>query len=72
MNDKQAHAKLKEINRQRNEIGVGGYRNHRREKNERHEKFNDTMGQMTKEQDLSKLKESKSRDVESCGEKKNG
>lgn len=43
MNDKKAHEKLKEINKSR---GVGNYQNSRREKNERHEKFNQAMNEI--------------------------
>lgn len=57
MNDKQAHAKLKKINADRNKIGVGGYRDSRRDKCERHEKFNETMKEMNKLQDEQRLKE---------------
>lgn len=43
MNDKTAHAKLKKIQQEAN-----GYRNSRREKNERHEKFNEAMNEIKK------------------------
>ena len=58
MNDKQAHEKLKKINSDRNKIGVGGYRDSRRERCNRHEKFNETMNELNKASDESKLKES--------------
>lgn len=45
MNSKTAHNKLKEINASR---GVGTYRNSRREKNVRHEQFNEAMTEMNK------------------------
>lgn len=57
MNSKQAHNKLREINKQRNTIGVGGFKDSRRSKCERHEKFNEAMGEMTKQSDASKMKE---------------
>lgn len=57
MNDKKAHDKLKDINRQRNKIGVGGYRDSRREKCERHEKFNETMQEISKEHDEQRMKD---------------
>ncbi len=37
INDNQAHKKLKELNEKR------GYKNARRDKNERHEKFNEVL-----------------------------
>ncbi len=57
MNSKQAHSKLKEINTQRNMIGVGGYKNSRRTRNEQHEKFNGAMGEMIKLSDDERIKE---------------
>ena len=59
MNSKQAHAKLKEINKQRNTIGVGGYKNSRRDKCNGHEKFNTAMNEMEKLSDDTKMKELK-------------
>jgi hypothetical protein len=56
MNDKTAHAALKKINDQRNKIGVGGYKDSRRDKCERHEKFNETMNEMNKISDTEKMK----------------
>ena len=55
MNDSKAHEKLKEINRQRNVIGVGGYRNSKRDKNERHEKFCKMMNEVEATSDKIKL-----------------
>lgn len=57
MNDKTAHAKLKKINEDRNKIGVGGYKNSRRDRNNRHETFNESMTEMRKISDEQKLKE---------------
>lgn len=56
MNDKSAHEKLKEINRQRNTIGVGGYKNSRRDRCAGHEKFNDAMNEMIELSDKEKMK----------------
>lgn len=47
MNDKTAHNKLEEINSKR---GVGGYKNSRRERNERHEDFNEALNEIKKSQ----------------------
>lgn len=58
MNDKTAHAKLKKINEERNKIGVGAYKNSRRDRNERHETFNESMTEMRKISDEQALKES--------------
>lgn len=41
MNDKQAHSKLKKIQQEYN-----GYRNSRRERNERHQVLNDTIHEL--------------------------
>lgn len=49
------HKKLKEIERQRNLIGVGGYRNSRRERSERHENFCKTMKEIEASNDKRKL-----------------
>lgn len=57
MNNKSAHSKLKEINSQRNLIGVGGYKNSRRDRNDRHEKFNETLSEMNKMSDAQKLED---------------
>lgn len=57
MNDKKAHKQLKDINTQRNTIGVGGYKNSRRDRNDRHEKFNETMKEMNKQSDDQKMKD---------------
>lgn len=57
MNNKSAHNKLKEINKQRNAIGVGRYKDSRRTKCESHEKFNEAMNEMEKLSDESKMKE---------------
>lgn len=43
MNDKKAHAQLKKIQSESNK-----YRNSRREKNERHEHFNDAVHELKK------------------------
>lgn len=43
MNDKSAHRKLKEIQEK-----VNSFKNSRREKNERHEKFNEAMNEIKK------------------------
>lgn len=56
MNSKQAHKKLKEINKQRNTIGVGGYKNSRRTRCEQHEKFNTAMSEMNTLQDEERMK----------------
>lgn len=56
MNDKQAHEKLKEINNQRNKIGIGGYKDYRRDKCERHEKFNSAIVEINKITDVEKMK----------------
>lgn len=55
MNSEQAHKKLKEIERQRNLIGVGGYRNAKRDKNNRHESFSKTISEMNAMNDKMKL-----------------
>lgn len=57
MNDKQAHEKLKKINSQRNAIGIGKYKDSRRNKCERHDNFNKTMNEMNKISDENKMKE---------------
>ena len=57
MSDKKAHDKIKDINKQRNLIGVGGYRDSRRTRCEQNEKFNTAMGEMNKASDEIKLKE---------------
>lgn len=59
MSDKKFHEKLKQINKQRNAIGVGGFKDSRRERCERHEKFNEAMVEMNKASDDSKMKELK-------------
>lgn len=59
MNDKSAHDKLKDINKQRNTIGVGGFKNSRRDRCEQHERFNGAMNEMNKLSDDSKMKERK-------------
>lgn len=53
MNNKKAHEKLKEINAMRNNNGVGGFKDSRRLKNERHQKFNDVLVEMSKLSDIS-------------------
>ncbi len=57
MNDKQAHDKLREINKQRNTIGVGGYEDSRRNKCGQHEKFNTAMKEMSKISDEQRMRE---------------
>ncbi len=57
MNDKKAHEALKKINSQRNAIGVGGYKDSRRQKCEGHEKFNTAMNEMNVISDKQKIKE---------------
>lgn len=57
MNDKSAHKKLKEINKQRNTIGIGGFKDSRRSKCEQHETFNTAMVDMNKLSDDNKMKE---------------
>lgn len=57
MNSKKAHEQLKKINSQRNMIGVGGFKNSRRDRCESHEKFNTAMNEMTKLSDDQKMKE---------------
>lgn len=57
MNDKKAHDQLKKINSQRNLIGVGGYKNSRRDKNDNHDKFNTAMGEMNKLSEEQKVKD---------------
>lgn len=57
MNDKKAHDQLKKINAQRNKIGVGGFKDSRRDSCERHEKFNEVMQQINKDKDMQGLKE---------------
>lgn len=57
MNSKQAHEKLKQINKQRNAIGVGGYKDSRRIRSEQHDKFNTAMNEMNKLSDDTKMKE---------------
>ncbi len=56
MNNKSAHNKLKEINKQRNTIGVGGYKNSRRTRCEGHEKFNTAISEMGKLSDETRMK----------------
>lgn len=56
MNDEQARKQLKEIERQRNLIGVGGYKSSRRERNDRHETFCKTMKDIEAQNDKRKLK----------------
>jgi len=55
MNDRQAKEKLRDIDRQRNLIGVGGYKNSRRTRNERHESFCKTMKDIEVISDKQKL-----------------
>lgn len=55
MNDKKAHSQLKKINEQRNAIGIGGYKDSRRDKCNRHEKFNEALVEMNKSNDEAKL-----------------
>lgn len=57
MNNKSAHNKLKDINKQRNTIGVGGYKDSRRTRCEQNEKFNTAMNEMNKLSDENKMKE---------------
>ncbi len=57
MNDKTAHAQLKKLNAQRNAIGVGGYKDSRRAKVERHEEFSKSMNEIKKISDQNKMKE---------------
>lgn len=56
MNDSQAREKLREIERQRKLIGVGGYKSSRRDRNERHETFCKTMKDIEAQNDKRKLK----------------
>lgn len=57
MNDKKAHEQLKKINAQRNKIGIGGYKDSRRERCKQNEIFNTTMGDLNKERDDQAMKE---------------
>ena len=57
MNSKKAHEKLKDINKQRNAIGIGSYKDSRRRKCEQHEIFNKAMVDLNKSTDEAKLKE---------------
>ena len=57
MNDKKAHAALVKLNKQRNAIGVGGYKDSRRVRCEQNEKFNTAITDMNKISDAAKLKE---------------
>lgn len=57
LTDKKAHAQLKALDKQRNAIGVGGYKDSRRSKCEQHETFNKAMTEMNKLSDESKLEE---------------
>ena len=59
MNDKRAHAQLKQINKQRNLIGVGGFRDSRRTRCEQHETFNEAMGESIKLSDAARMKSEK-------------
>ncbi len=58
MNSKQAHEKLKEVNKQRNLIGVGGFKDSRRIRCDQNEKFNTAINEINKMSDEQKLKES--------------
>lgn len=57
MNDKQAHSALKKLEAQRKAVGIGGYRDSRKDKVERHEKFNEAITEINKISDESKMKE---------------
>ena len=57
VNDKSAHDALKKINAQRNAVGVGGYKDSRRQKCEQHEKFNTAINEMNVISDKQKIKE---------------
>jgi len=56
MTDKQAREKLKAIDRQRNLIGVGGYHNSRREREDRHKIFSKATREAEALSDKIKLK----------------
>lgn len=56
MNDKSAHNKLKDINKQRNTIGIGGYKDSRRMRCEGHDKFNTAISEINKLNDDEKMK----------------
>jgi len=62
MNSTKVHERLKEINKQRNAIGVGGFKDSRRTRCEQHEKFNTAISEITKLSDESKIKELKEND----------
>ena len=53
-NDK-AHAELKKINAQRNAIGVGGYKDSRRDKCEKYEDLKDSLNEINKLSDKVKM-----------------
>ena len=55
--DKKFHEQLKQINKQRNTIGVGGFKDSRRTRCEQNEKFNTALVEINKMQDESKMKE---------------
>lgn len=55
MNDKKAKEKLKEINKQRNLIGVGGFRDSRRTRCEENEKLNTALNDINKASDKVKM-----------------
>lgn len=57
MTDKKAHEQIKQINKQRNTIGVGGYKDSRRTRCEQHEKFNTAINEMNKLSDEQKMKD---------------
>jgi len=56
MTDKQAHSKLKDIETQRNTIGVGGYRNSKRDRDARHKIFSKATREAEALSDRLKLK----------------
>ena len=55
MNSKQAHKKLKEINTQRNLIGVGGFKDSRRTRCEQNEKLNTAITEINQATDKAKM-----------------
>lgn len=57
MNSKKAHEQLKKINAQRNAIGVGGFKDSRRSKCDRHDKFNTAITEMNTASDKLKMED---------------
>lgn len=57
LTDKSAHEKLKDINKQRNTIGVGGFKDSRRTRCNQNEKFNTAITEINKLSDEQKMKE---------------